>query len=115
MVQDGAKAPLPNMENKMQTKIDILKQLKSSKTFLSNKYNISKLGLFGSFARDEASLDSDIDILFEVEDGKKLSLFDYLNLARDLEQTLLVKVDLVREATLKTALKPYVYKDIVYV
>ncbi len=99
----------------MQTKMDVLEQLKSSKTFLSSKYNISKLGLFGSFARDEATANSDIDILFEVEENKKLSLFDYLHLAKDLEQTFQAKVDLVRESTLKTGLKPYIYKDIVYV
>lgn len=99
----------------MQTKMDVLEQLQSNKTFLSSKYNISKLGLFGSFARDEATADSDIDILFEVKENKKLSLFDYLGLTKDLEKTLCHKVDLVRESTLKTALKPYVYKDIVYV
>jgi len=99
----------------MQTKIDVLERLKSNKNFLCNKYNISKLGLFGSFARDEATADSDIDILFEVEENKKLSLFDYLHLTKDLEQTFHAKVDLVRESTVKTALKPYIYKDIVYV
>jgi len=99
----------------MQTKIDVLERLKSNKKILCNKYNISKLGLFGSFARDEATADSDIDILFEVEENKKLSLFDYLHLAKYLEQTFHTKVDLVRESTVKTALKPYIYKDIVYV
>ncbi|MGE4295458.1 MAG: nucleotidyltransferase family protein [Campylobacterales bacterium] len=95
-------------------KDEILNFLKANKEALRSRYGVEKLGLFGSFSRNEANENSDIDILFEVGNGVKLSLFDYLKLSAYLEENLHQKVDLVREAKLKEALKPYVYKDIVY-
>lgn len=40
-----------------------------------NKYNISELGLFGSYAKDNADDNSDIDILVELEFKKELEKF----------------------------------------
>lgn len=95
-------------------KDEILNFLKANKEAIRSRYGVEKLGLFGSFSRDEANENSDIDILFEVGSGVKLSLFDYLKFSAYLEENLHQKVDLVREAKLKEELKPYVYKDIVY-
>ena len=56
-----------------------------------------------------------MDILFEVADGARLSIFAYLKLASELEAKLHFKVDLVRQSKLKEGLKPYVMKDVLYV
>ncbi len=99
----------------MPSKDVILSTLKSMKPELAAKYHIDSLALFGSVARGEAREDSDVDILFEVADGAKLSIFTYLKLAGELEAKLHSKVDLVRESRLKEGLKPYVMKDALYV
>lgn len=44
------------------TKEDILDFLKTHKQELQSKYNVEQIGLFGSYARDEATPTSDIDI-----------------------------------------------------
>ncbi len=44
----------------------ILQKLLEHKTELQRKYPVSKLGVFGSYAREEASIDSDIDIAVEI-------------------------------------------------
>ena len=43
-------------------KQDILQTLKSQQQEYLNRFGVSFIGLFGSFARDEAREDSDIDI-----------------------------------------------------
>ena len=46
---------------------EILKILKENKPFLRQNYSVTKLGIFGSFARGDQSKKSDIDILAEFE------------------------------------------------
>jgi hypothetical protein len=78
-------------------KQDILNYLKSQQDKYNNKFGIKFIGLFGSFAREEANDKSDIDILYEIQKDKKLSMFTYLKLINKLENSFHRKVDLVRE------------------
>jgi uncharacterized protein len=91
--------------------LEILKTLKPQ--YQQDGMNI--VGLFGSFARGEEKSDSDVDIVYEIEKGKTFSMFKYLKYLADLEKSLQHKVDLVRAETIKRDLKPYIYKDIIYV
>jgi uncharacterized protein len=71
-----------------------------------------RLGLFGSFARGEATPESDIDLLVVLEK----STFDrYFGIKCFLEEHFGRKVDLVEEKMLKSRIVPYVMKDIIYV
>ncbi len=96
-------------------KQDILNYLKSHQTKYENQFGIKFVGLFGSFARNDANENSDIDILYEIKKGKKLSIFSYLKLINELENIFHKKVDLVRTTTLKPQIKDYIYKDLTYV
>ncbi len=96
-------------------KQDILNYLKSNQEYYHNKFGVQFIGLFGSFAREEANDNSDIDILYKVERDKKLSIFKYLKLNKQLEDFFHKKVDLVRDETLKPQIKDYIQKDISYV
>ncbi|WP_222718398.1 nucleotidyltransferase family protein [Aliarcobacter vitoriensis] len=96
-------------------KDQVLNYLKNHKQYIFNTFGLNKIGLFGSFARNENKDSSDIDILFEVEKDKKFSMFQYLKLNKYLEDNLKIKVDLVREAAIKDDMKPYIRKDLIYV
>lgn len=96
-------------------KQDILNYLKSNQDYYYNQFGIKFIGLFGSFARDEANDNSDIDILYKIEKDKKLSMFKYLKLTKQLEDFFHKKIDLVRDETLKPQIKSYIQKDISYV
>ena len=50
----------------MLTREDILTFLRENKERFAEKYGVTKLGLFGSFARNEATEESDVDICVEV-------------------------------------------------
>jgi len=96
-------------------KQDILQTLKLQQKEYLDRFGVSFIGLFGSFARDEARNDSDIDILYKVEKDKKLSMFSYLKLLSELENSFKRKVDLVRDETIKPQIKKYIYQDLTYV
>jgi len=93
-------------------KQDILNYLQSHQSYYYEKYGIRFLGLFGSFSRDEAREGSDVDILYSLDKDKKLSLFKYLTLTKQLEDFFKTKVDLVRDETLKPGLRRYIDKDL---
>jgi len=96
-------------------KQDILQILKSQQEEYLNRFGVIFVGIFGSFARDEARDDSDIDILYKIEKDKKLSMFSYLKLLSELENSFKRKVDLVRDETIKPQIKRYIYQDLTYV
>ena len=84
----------------------------TQKEIIINKlapYAPMKLGVFGSYARDENTLTSDLDLL--VEFGIRINLLDLIGLEQDLSESLGVKVDLVTERALSPYIRPYVEKD----
>ena len=68
-----------------------------------------KAALFGSVARGEATKDSDIDLLVQLD--KTLSLFGFIDLKLQLEDALGKKVDLVQYDGIKKSLRDYILKD----
>ncbi|MHB0915917.1 MAG: nucleotidyltransferase family protein, partial [Thermoleophilia bacterium] len=54
------------MSTPMHTKEEILEKLEKASTELAERYGISYIALFGSYARGEQSEDSDVDILVEI-------------------------------------------------
>ena len=75
-----------------------------------NQYPISKIGVFGSFARNEEREDSDIDILVKFEEP--VSLFTLVRMHRELEELLSRKVDIVSEKYLHPRLRASIEKDL---
>ena len=65
---------------------------------LREKYHIKQLAVFGSFARGEETLASDLDILVDFVTPIGL---DFVTLAEELESLLGVKVDLVSANAVK--------------
>jgi hypothetical protein len=94
------------------TKVDILDFLSSHKEELAHKYGVTKIGLFGSYARDEQREDSDIDIAVEIESTNKFRSF--FNLKYFLEENLHKKIDLGIEGALKPIAKKYIEREILY-
>lgn len=76
----------------MYTKKEILDYLKEHKEDFSKKYSVTQIGLFGSYARDEQTENSDIDIFVEM----KPKLFLLSSLKSEIEDYFKVKVDIIR-------------------
>jgi predicted nucleotidyltransferase len=71
---------------------------------------VKKAYLFGSYARNEANAESDIDLLVELDHSKPIGL-SFIQMILDLEAMLHTKVHLVTEDGLSKHVKPYVDKD----
>lgn len=96
------------------TKTFILEFLSQHKEEFLNKYGVTKIGLFGSYARNDNTKDSDIDIAVEILNEKK-SLNNFFSLRRELEKAFNIRVDLGIESSLKEIAKEKILKEIVYV
>ena len=70
----------------------VLNILMKHKQELRDRYGVTRLGIFGSVARDEAAESSDVDIVVDMEPN----LFARVRLKEDLESFLGTRVDLVR-------------------
>lgn len=96
-------------------KNDIVDYLQQQQPYFHNTFGINFIGLFGSFSRGDETKDSDIDILYTIDKDKKLSMFKYLKIAKQLEDFFHKKIDLVRVDTLKPKVKEYIDRDLIYV
>ena len=89
----------------------ILNYLREHLLEFKENYSVEKIGVFGSFARDEATADSDIDIFVNM----KPSLFDMVAVKNRIENDLNIKVDLIREhKNMRPFLLKMIKKDLIY-
>lgn len=99
----------------MITKEEILNTLRELKPTLHDKFYIKNLGLFGSYVRGENSESSDIDLLFEYEEGTPFSLFTLIDLEDFLVDLFKIKIDLANKKTLKPDLKDNILNEVIFV
>jgi len=92
----------------------ILDYLAKNKEIFKEKYGVTKIGLFGSYVRNEQRDDSDIDIAVEMIEEKK-TLRTFFGFKQEIELAFGKKVDLGIESTLKPIAKEYILKEIIYV
>jgi hypothetical protein len=71
---------------------------------------IRKASIFGSFARNEETATSDIDLLIE---GENLTLFDVLRLEDSIQKITNRKVDIVEYDAIKPSLQKYIQADLI--
>lgn len=79
---------------------------------LEEQYKVSKIAIFGSYARGDQAEQSDVDILV---DFKEPVGFLFIHLADYLEAILGLKVDLLTPDAIKPNRKKSVMEDMVYV
>lgn len=77
------------------------------------EFNIQKISIFGSVARDQETPQSDIDILIKFNGPASFDL--YMDLKFFLEDLLGRKVDLITEDAIRNEIKHYVDKDLIRV
>jgi len=91
---------------------DLKAIIKSQKAYIHEKYDVSTIGVFGSFVRGEEDIDSDVDILIEL--SNPIGLIEYIKLEEYLSDLLKIKIDLVLKDGLKPALKDKILHEVEY-
>lgn len=80
---------------------------------LTQDYNVSYLGIFGSYIRGEQKEDSDLDVL--VDFSKEPDLLEFIGLKQELSEILGVEVDLVMKDALKPGIGKRILEEVVQV
>ncbi len=83
----------------MSEKIYTIEEIKKIVTPIARKHRITRMYLFGSYARGEADADSDIDI--RIDAANLRTLFEMGDLYADLEEALNKSLDLVTTESLR--------------
>jgi uncharacterized protein len=98
----------------MKSRDQILAFLKQNKKLFRERYHIIRIGLFGSYARGDQNVNSDIDLLVEFEDNTQ-DLYDLkLQLKDFFQKNLEIKIDICREKYIKPRIKKSILKETVY-
>jgi len=95
------------------TKDIILAKLSANKAQLS-EFGVREIGLFGSYARNQATTKSDIDLLVDISKDKK-TLRNYLTIVYFLEDLFSKKVELITKQSLSKHIGPHILDTIEYV
>jgi predicted nucleotidyltransferase len=93
---------------------EIVAYLKKNKRFFYDRFGVTRMGIFGSFVRGEQTRSSDIDMIVEIEKGRK-NIHSFLQLRRFLEKELAKKIDLGFEHSLKPTVRDKIKEQIIYV
>ncbi len=93
-------------------KEDILEFLRTKEEALSS-FGVRTIGLFGSFARGEATHASDIDFLVEYEPGQK-TFDNFMGLLLFLEDHFEHEIELVTKESVSEHIWPYITQELVY-
>jgi predicted nucleotidyltransferase len=102
---------LENQKTKL-SKEEILFRIKADKKFLNENFGVIKIGLFGSYAKDRQTPDSDIDLLVEFIEPR----FDWLaSLQIHLEKSFNKKIEIIRKRNrAKSHFLKRIEKEIIY-
>ena len=90
----------------------IIQQLKALKPLLREKYGVEEIALFGSYSRDEATPQSDIDLLIRFEKPSADSLFSSFDLLQECFGT--IPVQIVSRGAIKPHYFEAIKQDLIY-
>jgi len=96
----------------MITREEILNILAKNKSELQRQFKVRSMVLFGSYARGEQQVGSDVDILVEVDPSVGL---EFVTLAQRIEKLLGVDVDLVSSRAVTSKTMEFIEPELIYV
>ena len=92
------------------TRTQILRTLDEHEELL-RKYSVKRIGLFGSYARNQPRRGSDVDFLVEFEDPTYDNFYD---LSVSLERLFRRRIELVTNGSLNPHLRPFVEREVAW-
>jgi predicted nucleotidyltransferase len=95
-------------------KSPVLKKLESAAPAIRSQFGVTRIGIFGSFARGEQTRTSDVDVLVDFAKGHA-TLKNFIGLADYLEALFRRKVDLLTEPSISDLIRPYIEKDVIWI
>jgi predicted nucleotidyltransferase len=75
---------------------------------------VVRAAVFGSTVRGDATPESDIDVLVDIDPTANIGVYEYVALTRFLSELFPERVDVANHATLKPHVRPSAERDAVY-
>lgn len=97
----------------MDAKIKLSEEIKKKIISILVKYGIKKILIFGSYARNEATPNSDLDLIVEFPEGT--SLLDHIGIEFELSEALNMKIDLLSQNGISLYIKDQIMKEAVVI
>lgn len=94
------------------TETDLITFLNENKAVIK-KYGVRRLGIFGSFSRNEQNANSDLDLLVDFLPGKK-NYDNFINLTYFIEDSIHRKVELITKESLSPYIGPHIKNEVEY-
>jgi predicted nucleotidyltransferase len=93
----------------------IIQYLSSNRQHIIRKYRLKRLGIFGSYARNEQTSESDLDLLVEFEDNTPNLTTVKEQLRAEMQEVFHISVDICREKYIKPLFREQILADVLYV
>lgn len=91
----------------------IKQRFSEQKGYLRETYGVEKIGIFGSFARNEATKESDLDVVVTLKEP--ISYFRFFDLEKDLASFAGMRIDLATDEALRAPIRDSIMRDLVLV
>lgn len=99
----------------MYSQQDILEFISNNRDLLREKFHVTRIGIFGSYARKEQTIQSDIDIIVDFEVNTQ-NLFELkLQLKQFFKDEFNIDVDICRERYIKPRFRKRIENEAIYV
>ncbi|MFA5296464.1 MAG: nucleotidyltransferase family protein [Methanoregulaceae archaeon] len=92
---------------------EILKQLRSIRQELRKRYHVKRIGIFGSYSREEQNDQSDLDLI--VEFHQPIGMMAFVHLKDFISENLNLRIDLVTPDGLHPLIRDRALYEVVYV
>ena len=97
----------------MKNKLHIKEEIKETIISILVKHGIKRILVFGSYARNEATSKSDLDLIVDFPEGT--SLLDHVGIEIELSEALNMKIDLLSRNGISPYIKDHVLKEAIVI
>ena len=92
----------------------VLRKLETAAPAIRSQFGLTKIGIFGSFARGEQTKKSDVDVLVDFAEGYA-TLRNFIGLSDYLETLFKRKVDLLTVGGMDKYIRPYIEAEVIWI
>jgi len=105
---------MPRLVPSARRKSTVIKKLEAAAPAIRSRFGVTRIGIFGSFARGEQTRKSDVDILVDFAEGYA-TLKNFIGLSDYLETLFRRNVDLLMEPSVSRLIRPYIERDVIWI